>query len=155
MSSRAMPVLTADVLPPTSPFLLDKIRQLEERVLGAPQVAIETHHVLHGGVYSRTICIPRHTVLTGALIKIPTTLVICGDATVLMGDGEEVTVQGYRVLAASANRKQAYIANENTFVTMSFKTKARTIAQAEAEFTDDHERLMSRNGLNHIVITGA
>ncbi len=58
------------------------------------------------------------------------------------------------MFAASAGRKQAYIAHKDTFLTMSFKTNAKTVEEAEAEFTDDHERLMSRNGVNKIVITG-
>lgn len=141
-------------LPPTTPAALAKVCELEKRVLEAPQIDIFTQHVIHAGVYSRTICIPAGTVLTGALIKIPTTLVVCGRASVLLGDDQEVMVEGYHVFAASAGRKQAYIAHADTFVTMSFKTNAKSVHEAEAEFTDDHERLMSRVGINEIVITG-
>ncbi len=142
------------ILGPTTPAALAKVCELEKRVLEVPQVEFTTHHVLHGGVYYRTICIRKGVVLTGALIKIPTTLVVSGKATVLIGDGEEHLVEGYRVFAASAGRKQAFITHEDTYITMSFKTNAKTVEEAEAEFTDDHERLMSRRGVNEIVITG-
>lgn len=147
-------VVQQGIVPPTTHRAEKLVRQLEERVLAVPQVPIATHHVIHAGVYSRTIMMPKDTVLTSALIKIPTTLVICGDCSVLVGNTDEVRVTGYRVLAASAGRKQAYIAHEDTFITMSFKTKARTVEEAEAEFTDEHERLMSRHGINDILITG-
>lgn len=147
-------------LPATTPDALAKICELEEYLLTQQQLDIETWHVLHAGVYSRTIRIPgppepgKATALTGALIKVPTTLAICGHCAVLIGDAEEVLVDGYHVLAAAANRKQAFIAFADTWLTMSFKTNARTVEEAEQEFTDDHARLMSRRGVNHVTITG-
>lgn len=144
--------LPAPTLPPTTPAALDVVRAIEERVLAAPQVEIETYHVLHAGVYSRTIMIPAGVVLTGALTKIPTTLTISGDVLVLLGDADQIHIAGYHVLAAAAGRKQAFIARADTWVTMSFKTAARTVEEAEAEFTDEHEHLMSRTGRNETTI---
>jgi len=149
----SLPVLT-NAMPPSTDRGLEVVRRIEDEVLKAPQVDLTTHHVIHAGVYSRTICIPAGVVLTGALIKIPTTLVVCGKASVLFGDGDEVLVEGYKVLAASAGRKVAYIAHADTYLTMSFKTDARTVEDAEVEFTDEAERLFSRTGRNEIVITG-
>lgn len=145
---------TLDALPPTTPAALDMVRAIEDRVRAAPQVEIETHHVLHAGVYSRTIMIPAGVVLTGALTKIPTTLTISGHASVLFGDAQEIEIAGYHVLAAAAGRKQAFIAHADTWVTMSFKTTAATVEEAEAEFTDEHAHLMSRSGPNITTITG-
>ena len=34
------------------------------------QVPIETRHVLHAGMYARTICIPAGVLITGALVKV-------------------------------------------------------------------------------------
>lgn len=150
MNELAAPCL----LPATTAAGVALVERMNEVVKAAPQVPIATHHVLHAGVYSRTICIPAGVVLVGALIKIPTTLVVCGRASVLLGDSEEVVVTGYQVLAASAGRKQAYIAHEATHVTMSFRTQAATVEEAEREFTDEAEALMSRTGENTVVITG-
>lgn len=147
-------------LPATTAKGIEIVRAIEQRVLAVPQLDIVTHHVLHAGVYSRTICIPKapadteKNVLTSALIKVPTTITVCGKCSVLIGDAEEVLIEGYRVLAAAAGRIQAYIAHEDTWITMSFKTNARTVGEAEAEFTDEADRLMSRRGRNEIVITG-
>jgi hypothetical protein len=141
-------------LPATTERGLEFIRRVEDVVLAAPQVEITTHHVLHAGIYSRTICIPKGVILTGALIKVPTTLTLCGHATVLIGDADEATVKGYHVLPAEAGRKVGYITHEDTWVTMDFKTDARTVEQAENEFTDEADRLFSRRWPNETVITG-
>lgn len=149
----SLPIAQGTV-PAMTPRGLDLVRRIEEQVLAVDQVDIPTHHVIHAGIYSRTICIPAGVVLTGALIKIATTLVVCGRASVIIGDGEEVLIDGYRVLACSAGRKQAFIAHIDTWLTMSFKTGARTVEEAEEQFTDEAALLFSRKGRNEIVITG-
>src|SRR3954451_13515341 len=55
-----------------SPAAIDQVRRLEDAALQLPQVAIETGHVLHAGLYARTIQIPAGVLLTGALIRIAT-----------------------------------------------------------------------------------
>lgn len=145
---------TQAVLPASTAKAIEAIQRIEELVLEDPQIDLTTYHVLHGGVYARTIMVPKGALITGALIKIPTTLTVCGKCSVLIGDALEVMIDGYHVFAASAGRKQAYIAHEDTWITMSFKTNATTIEEAEAEFTDEAERLMSRQGMNDVVITG-
>lgn len=147
-------VVASGALPPTTPAAVAKVEEIDAIIRDLPQVEITTKHVLHGGIYSRTICIPAGVVLTAALIKIPTTLTICGHASVLIGDGEEVRIEGYHTLPASAGRKQAYIAHTDTHITMSFRTDAKSVEEAEAEFTDEAERLMSRTCGNETVITG-
>lgn len=142
------------VLPPSTPACIDLIDRVCEQVKRAPQIDLVTHHVLHGGIYSRTISLEPGVVLTGTLVKVPTTLVISGAATVLFGDGEEAVVRGYLVLAASARRKQAFITHDVTHITMSFRTDAKTVEEAESEFTDEADALMSRTGRNIVVVTG-
>src|SRR5439155_23430245 len=92
-------------VPATSPAAIAKVRELSERLLALPQVAIETRHVLHAGLYARTICVPAEVVLTGALIKIATLLVIDGDTLVYIGEDEPLRLTGHHVLPASAGRK--------------------------------------------------
>jgi len=142
-------------VPAMSQKAIANVRQLENCIKQLPQTLVNTHHVLHGGQYTRTIVIPAGVVLTGALIKVPTTLVISGDCTVYIGE-ESVRVAGYNVFAASACRKQAFMAHSDTFVTMTFATDAQTVEQAEDQFTDEAHLLMSRSpdAQNHILITG-
>lgn len=148
-------ILTDRHVPAMQDEAIEKVRALEEFSATLPQVQIDTDHVLHGGQYTRTIFIPQGTMLTGVLIKVPTTLIISGDCWVYIGDAV-VRVEGYQVLAASSGRKQAFIANEGTYLTMSFATKATSIEAAEEEFTDEAHRLLSRSkdALNSFTITG-
>lgn len=122
---------------------IDKITKLEEEVLKRPQLPIETQHVLHGGMYHRTIMIPAGALITGALIKVATTLVVSGDTTVFIG-GDTKRLTGYHVIPAKSGRKQAFLANSDTYLTMSFCTSAQTVDEAEQEFTDEYKSLSSR-----------
>lgn len=143
-------------IPPMDAAAIDKVRELEAVTLAAPQIEIATDHVIHAGVYARTIRLEAGTVLTGAFIKIATTLIISGDAIVYVG-GEAIEVQGYRVFAAAAGRKQAFFARGETHLTMIFATKAKSVREAEDEFTDEGAQLFSRrlDYKNTITITGA
>lgn len=134
---------------------IERVRILESELLCRPQAPIHTEHVLHGGLYSRTVLIPAGACITGAHIKVPTLLIISGHVTVAIGSAaHEFT--GYNVLPASAGRKQAFFAHTDTQLTMVFTTKATTVAQAEDEFTDEAHLLLSRQqpGLDSITITG-
>lgn len=142
-------------LPAMSVVAKEKVRALEKILLEKPQVSIPTSHVLHGGIYARSLMIPAGVALTGATIKISTTLIISGEVIVFIGD-KTITLRGYNVLPASADRKQAFIAVTDTHMTMFFATKAKTVEEAENEFTDDAHLLFSRypSAINNITITG-
>lgn len=142
-------------IPAMTAQAIDKVRKLEAVTRELPQVEIATGHVLHGGMYARTICIPAGVVLTGVFIRVPTVLVFDGQATVNSGE-EPVTLTGYHVLAASAGRRQAFLAHSETRLTMIFATQAKTVEEAEDQFTDEAHLLFSRKegAVNHINITG-
>jgi len=134
---------------------IEKVRAFESIALSMPQTDINTSHLLHAGMYARTILIPVGTVITGALIKIATILIIQGDIIAYIGD-ESVHLKGYNILPACANRKQAFYAKEDTYLTMLFSCDAKTIKEAEDMFTDEADMLLSRidDTSNQIMITG-
>lgn len=143
------------VIPEMTPGQITLVRNVEIGLLEIPQKPQWTGHQIHHGIYTRTICIPAGDMITGALIKVATTLILNGDASVFLGT-EWVRYIGHCVLYGSAGRKQAFYAIAPTFITTSFRTNARTVEQAEKEFTDDAHMLWSRRpgALNDIVITG-
>ena len=149
------PVVYAPKFPAMSEEDIEKVRRLQERMLAMPQVKITTAHTFHAGTYARTIHIPKGAALVGALIKIPTLLIFNGRATVFIGE-ERLEIDGYHVIPASAGRKQVFIAHADTDLTMIFATGAKTIEDAENEFTDEAHLLMSRKNpeTNSITITG-
>lgn len=141
-------------LPAMSPEAVTAVRGLEALSMSiGGQVPICTDHLIHGGMYTRTICIPAGVVLTGALLKVPTVLVLHGDVTAFTGT-DEVRLTGFHVLPGSAGRKSAFIAHADTHMTMVFPSGAQTVEAAEEEFTDEAHLLISRTGENRITITG-
>ena len=124
---------------------LSAVRKLQEWALAQPQVQIPTHHTLHGGMYARTICLKAGTLIVGALIKVPTLLVLSGDSSVFVGGNErERRYTGHHVIQAQPGRKQVFLAHADTHLTMLFPTSAQTVAEAENEFTDEAQALGSR-----------
>lgn len=151
----SVPALASNRIPAMSASGIARVRELEAITRELPQVEIATEHVLHGGMYARTITIPAGVLLTGALIRVPTLLVFDGHATVSAGD-EAIELAGYHVLAASAGRRQAFLAHADTRLTMVFATQVKSVEEAEDEFTDESHLLFSRKpgAVNHINITG-
>jgi len=148
-------VLPNQTIPPMGVVSIDTVRQLEDEILKAPQVETPTSHLFHAGVYARTIMIPAGVILTGALVKIATVLIVSGDVIVYVGCKSQ-NISGYNVLAASANRKQAFVARTDTYITMIFATDLKTIEEAENYFTDESDRLMSRHqgAMNEMLVIG-
>lgn len=142
-----------NIVPASTRAAVAKVQALEAHVARLPQLKLTTRHVIHAGMYARTITIPAGVVLTGALIKRATLLIVSGVVQVFTGE-ESVLIEGYHVIPASAGRKTAYYALEDTDLTMVFPTNARTVQEAEREFTDDVEMLMSRVNENEVIITG-
>jgi hypothetical protein len=148
-------VVANDRIPAMSEMAIDNVMQLQAHELQKPQRDIPTTHIFHAGVYARTIMIPAGVRLVGALIKVATVLIASGDFTVYLGE-EVVELSGYHVFAASAGRKQAFIARTDTYLTMIFKTGVKSVSEAEEEFTDEFAMLSSRriDAVNHVVMTG-
>ena len=138
-----------------TPHEISRVQLLESKSLERTQAKIETQHVLHGGMYARTIVIPAGVMITGALIKRATILIVDGDVMVHVGS-QTTHIKGYKVVAASGNRKQGFYANGDTFLTMVFPTAADDIHSAEEEFTNEASLLMSRNtdAVNYVTVTG-
>ena len=130
-----------------------QVQALEAALLDLPQVEVQTQHVFHAGLYGRTITMPPGAVLTGALIKRSTLLIVAGHCHMFGADGARI-LQGYHVLPASAGRKQAFHAIEATSMTMLFATDATTVEEAEREFTDEFDKLLSHQQRNDTTITG-
>lgn len=134
--------------------LLASLKETQNKLLNLPQIEIQTEHVIHGGMYTRTIRLGPGVVLMGALIKIPTMLIVSGRTKVFTGESW-IELDGYHVIPARAGRKQIFVTQEDTNITMMFRTDAKTVGQAEEEFTDEAEALMSKQGdKDTVTVTG-
>lgn len=148
-------VVTKDRIPAMSDVAIDNVRKLEQLVMRSPQINIGTEHLLHAGMYARTVKVPAGAMITGALIKIATVLVVSGHCVIYL-DGEAKEHIGYAVYPASAKRKQAFVAVDDTYLTMLFPSTAKTVQEAEEQFTDEFNLLVSRHdtNTNTIIVTG-
>lgn len=148
--------MNALAIPSMREMAIALVGKIEAHDAALQQVEIATHHVLHAGVYARTILVPAGTRLTGALVDIATTVIVSGDCTVALGDGRTERLIGYHVLAAGGRRKQAYFAHADTHLTMVFATSAESVEAAEDQFTAEAYKLMSRQPghANTVLITG-
>jgi hypothetical protein len=141
-------------LPETDAATLGLVASVQDACMRREQTEIPTQHLLHAGMYARTITMPPGTILVGTLIKIPTTVIMVGTARVFMGM-EWVKVEGYGVLPASAQRKQVFVSESAFIITMIFPTNATTVREAEDEFTSEGDLLLSRRQQNNaVLITG-
>ena len=141
--NKSKTALALSILPPSSDKAIATVRKLEHLLSLEKQVNLPLHNALHAGIYSRTIFVPAGVVVVGALIKIPTLLTVSGEALAYIGE-EAHELRGYNVLAAAAHRKQVVFAKTDLIVTMSFATTAKTIEEAEEQFTDEAHLLQSR-----------
>lgn len=130
---------------------VSKVRAVESFLREVEQVPIQTTHHFHAGLYARTISLKKGMVITGALVKIPTLVIVSGDASVFIG-GETIRVTGYKPVPASAGRKQIIYAHEDTDLTMLFASDAKSVEEAESQFTDECDLLVSRTSSNDVVI---
>lgn len=129
---------------PMSSAAIDRVRRMESMALAMPQVSILTDHVLHAGMYARTVFVPAGVMITGVLVKVPTILILHGNALIYVGDDMPMPCAGYNVLTAAAGRKQAFLAETDICLTMIFPSDATTVEEAEQQFTDESDLLQSR-----------
>lgn len=129
---------------PISTDAHEKLNALGDWLGSLPQVELKVEHHLYAGCYSRTIRIPKDVIMVSVLIGIPTQLIVAGKIEFRNGEHEPVSVDGYQVFEGAPFRQMAAHALEDTVMTMFFATDAKTVEEAEAEFTPEPERLQSR-----------
>lgn len=135
--------LVARSLPPCTQSDLKVVEEIRERIGELEPVEVPTEGFFHAGTYVRSCLLKKGAVMSGAVIKVPTVLIVSGDC--LMTVGSLVThIQGYAVLRGEPGRSQVFRAFEDTFLTMFFATDAKTEDEAEREFTDEFDQLLSR-----------
>lgn len=151
--SEIIPIHTR--LAPATPEAIDKVTRFAAALKTLPQTPFVTEHLLHAGMYTRTVRLPANTAAAAVLIKLPTVLIFFGIAKVY-SDDEVIHVEGYNVLPGSAGRKIAFVTETEVAMSMMFPTSATTVDEAQKQFTDEHELLVPLNEVDrHLtLITG-
>jgi hypothetical protein len=148
--------LPSRALTPLSPATRDRIAQAGEVIRQLPQVEVVTEHLLHGGMYARTIRRDPGIVAVGSIILRATILIVNGDCSLIGGDGERIDLSGYNVLPGLAGRKSLSLTHGPVEMTMVYPTEAATIEEAENEIFGEAEDLISRKSgaKDQVTITG-
>ena len=131
------------------------MRVLAEGLATLPQIPFVTEHLLHAGMYTRTVRLPSGTVCAAVLIRPPTVLILVGEVDV-WSNGELIRTSGYSVLPGSAGRKIAFVTHSDVAMSMIFPTDAQTVEEAQKQFTIEHELLppLSKADAHIVTITG-
>jgi hypothetical protein len=146
----AVPVLRAATAAELQ--VIDELRLAMER---CPQIDMPTEHILHGGMYARSIRMAPGDVVLGALILVPTLIVLNGSVSVLVGN-RAVDYQGYNVIPGAAGRQSMFFAHSSLELTMIYPTRAKTVDEAEEEIFNQPDMLVSRKAGSEetVLITG-
>jgi hypothetical protein len=144
---------SANIIPSMPQTSIDKLNMLACEFDAHEQAEIPTQSILHGGMFTRTIHVQAGVGVVGALIRLPSILISNGDVAIII-DGSVKKLSGYHVFAGMPNRKQAVIALSDCMFTMVVRTDAKTIEEAEKEFTEEWEKLIHNSELDEDIITG-
>ena len=128
-------------LAPSSQAAIDKVTAFAAVLRELPQTKFVTEHMLHAGMYTRTVRLPPDTVCAAVLIKVPTVLILVGTCEV-WSDDEVIYAQGYSVLPGSKGRKIAFVTRSEVCMSMMFPTTATTVDEAQKQFTDEYALLV-------------
>lgn len=139
-----------ELVPTATLETVNRIESYEVEARKLPQIHIQTEHLFHAGMYARTIRLEPRVAITSVFIKIPTVIVINGACEVY--DGRWRRVAGYNVVPASAGRKMVYVTETQTEITMLFPSKVKTVKEAEEQFTDETDLLLSHACDDDVVI---
>ena len=150
MSTLVAPI-TAALVPPT-PAMLAQLAAVDRLILSCPQVELATEHLIHGGMYARTIRLAPETKMMGSLIRRATILIVQGDCSILIGN-ERVELKGYNVIPGCAGRKQLFWTHGPVEMTMIYPTSVQTVEEAEDEIFAEADQLMSRKDGSRDLVT--
>lgn len=92
-----------------------RVLDLEDFLLTLPQLEIPHISRVHGGMYCREMTVPKGAIVTGQIYKFDHfEVMVSGDITVPMENGEIKRLKGYNCLESLAGKKRVVYAHEDT-----------------------------------------
>lgn len=122
---------------------VEQARVFEQALATLPQIALPTHHLIHGSMYARTVLIPAGAALTGVLTNLDNICIVHGDITVTTDDGV-IRLTGFHVLPASKGYKRVGYAHADTYWTTVLHTNNQTVEDIENEMSNESHLLQTR-----------
>ncbi len=100
----------------------EKVNRLEDALRSVPQVDCPIRHHFAPGIYAREITIPKGTVLTGAVHKQESLVVLSAGRLRLVVDGGTVEISAPHTMTCKPGAKNAALALEDSVWTNFFAT---------------------------------
>lgn len=124
----------------------ESIEALECKMLELPQIEMPVDTMWVNGMNTRTLLIPRDTVLTGAVhLADYVDIMISGDITVATPDGVK-RLTGFNVMQGNKGRKRAGYAHEDTMWV--------TVHRTDIESAEEFVKLMTRPTMKEYLMLG-
>lgn len=133
--------MTPAVLPSgVPPSIIATVERLEKLLVDTTaetggELVLPLHQQLHAGIYTRTVWQEKGSILVGARVRVPTTIILDGDQCVAGASESPIRFKGRQVLAAEPGRKVVVLAYADSVCTTCFRTDAATVEEAEREYT--------------------
>lgn len=128
-------------VPPELRSRMDKVADWMKANGGDKGEGCELEHVFHAGCYVRTLRVPKGRWFVSECLRIPTVLIVSGDAA--FTDTENTfRITGYKVLTGAPMRQSIVRTFADTVFTAIFATDAKTQEEAEAEAVFRPDRLL-------------
>ena len=99
MSTDLERIGTFVTIPAMTEAVIERVRAVEAHILATQeQFDLPLLHVLHGGMYARSLFMPAGTIITGALIKIPTTVIVVVVVAVTLSPAYRTVPSAWRIV---------------------------------------------------------
>lgn len=109
----------------------EAIKRLETEILQCVPADMPVEHFFAKGLYARSLCIPKHCVLTGAIHKHEHINILAkGDITVVTDDGPR-RIQAPCVMVSKPGTKRAGFAHEDSVWVTVHACEAKDVETAE------------------------
>lgn len=105
------------------------------------EAEIPIEHFVYAGLYVRTCRLPKDSLIVGAMIQIPTVVIVSGNCVVSAGLFTQDIIGNNIVIKGLSNRRQIFLAREDSSITMIFRTDNTDLRECEKEFTPEWKLL--------------
>ena len=122
---------------------VEPVERLRVAVGKLPQIDAQTQHTIAGGMYARTIIIPKGSVIVGLEHLKDHINVMAGDITVTTAGGVK-RLTGYLVMDCKAGHARSGFAHSDTYWTTMVRTDETELEAIENESVKHPEMLQTR-----------
>lgn len=133
---------------------IETVIEFRKHVLAAPQTPCKYKHLVHGGMYVRTMYVPADQLIAGVKLKAPTLTIIVGNVIVYRESGN-LELTGYNVIPGSVGRLTAVYTHTKAAISMFIRTDLKDVAEIQRQTVEEPELLSPLDPEFHeIIVTG-